>query len=96
MEIIKHLQQVNSDLQVQVQPGSVLSNNGERLAKAMADKETVKESSALNFEDTLRYIMLMLGIRAQNLPGQEETDVLIRFIKCQCAKVPRRAVLPAL
>lgn len=61
--------------------GLVVSSNGAQLAKAINDSKIIKTSSELDFEDTLRYVFLMIGIKTQNLPGDEETKILKNFIR---------------
>lgn len=55
------------------------SKNGE-LVKAVAELKIYQLSSIAELESCLRYCMLLVGIRANNLPSQEEKAILIRHI----------------
>lgn len=55
------------------------SKNGE-LVKAVAELKIYQLSNIAELESCLRYCMLLVGIRANNLPSQEEKAILIRHI----------------
>lgn len=55
------------------------SKNGE-LVKAVAELKIYQLSNIGELESCLRYCMLLVGIRANNLPSQEEKAILIRHI----------------
>lgn len=57
-----------------------LSKSGSNLAIALSDSKICHLSELEPIKQALRYAMLIVGVRAQNLPGDEEKAVLLNYI----------------
>lgn len=56
------------------------SKSGKELVKAISEKKIYQLANIGDLEAALRYCMLLVGIRATNLPSAEEKAILIRHI----------------